>query len=111
LTTAARVVGNAQRAARRRGGRAADLGALLIGMLLVAGCGQRGPLSLPDSARPIERLDPSAQPPAQPPGPLEGVAQPAPAAAAGSTTPAQSEPPPEEPDASKDKPRRPENER
>jgi predicted small lipoprotein YifL len=110
LTAASRVVGNAHgAAARRRGGRAASSGALLLGMVLVAGCGQRGPLSLPDSARPIERLDPSAQP-AQPAGSLQGVAEPAPAAAAGSTPPAQREPVPEE-QQDPNKPRRPENER
>lgn len=27
-----------------------------------ASCGQRGPLTLPESARPIERLDPAAAP-------------------------------------------------
>jgi predicted small lipoprotein YifL len=32
-----------------------------------AGCGQRGPLTLPASARPVERLDPTAAPPAEEP--------------------------------------------
>ena len=39
--------------------RAAAAAALLV--LALTGCGQRGPLTLPDSARPIERLDPSAR--------------------------------------------------
>ena len=40
---------------------------VLLAALLVAtivGCGQTGPLTLPESARPIERVDQSA-PPAQ----------------------------------------------
>ena len=32
-----------------------------------AGCGQRGPLTLPASARPVERLDPNAAAPADEP--------------------------------------------
>ena len=54
------------RAALTRGLRAAPLGALLAAAAL-AGCGQRGPLELPESARPIER----AQPPAPPPDPAD----------------------------------------
>jgi len=49
--------------------RAASAGAslaLVAALTVISGCGQRGPLTLPDSARPIERLDPTAQPPAQP---------------------------------------------
>jgi len=43
--------------------------ALLLGLLLATfgallGCGQRGPLTLPGSAKPIERLDPSKAQPA-----------------------------------------------
>ena len=38
------------------------LAALLVAT--IAGCGQTGPLTLPESARPIERVDQSA-PPAQ----------------------------------------------
>jgi predicted small lipoprotein YifL len=39
---------------------AASLAALLGAT--VAGCGQTGPLSLPESARPIERVDQTTQP-------------------------------------------------
>jgi predicted small lipoprotein YifL len=39
--------------------RGATLG-LLLAFGLLAGCGQRGPLTLPASARPIERLEPGA---------------------------------------------------
>jgi predicted small lipoprotein YifL len=39
--------------------RAALFGALLGAA--VAGCGQRGPLVLPDDARPIQRLPPQPQ--------------------------------------------------
>jgi predicted small lipoprotein YifL len=38
---------------------------LLFAALVAAagsGCGQTGPLELPDSARPIERVEPPAQP-------------------------------------------------
>jgi predicted small lipoprotein YifL len=37
---------------------------LLAGAAALAGCGQRGPLTLPDSAQPVERLDPNAAAPA-----------------------------------------------
>jgi predicted small lipoprotein YifL len=42
----------------------AILKALLAALLVaaVAGCGQTGPLSLPESARPIERVDQTTQP-------------------------------------------------
>jgi predicted small lipoprotein YifL len=33
---------------------------LLAGSVTIGGCGQRGPLTLPDSARPIERQAPPA---------------------------------------------------
>ena len=33
---------------------------LLAAAAVAGGCGQRGPLSLPGSARPIQRIDPSA---------------------------------------------------
>ena len=38
--------------------------ALLAALLAAAasGCGQTGPLELPDNARPIERVEPPAQP-------------------------------------------------
>ena len=38
--------------------------ALLATLVAAAasGCGQTGPLVMPDSARPIERIDPSAEP-------------------------------------------------
>ncbi len=79
LTTRA-PVHDATRAARGRSGRGAiKLGALLAVFVALAGCGQRGPLTLPDSARPIERLDPAAQPGAPPAasGTPSSVAQPA----------------------------------
>jgi predicted small lipoprotein YifL len=65
-------VHDATRAARGSSGRGAiKLGALLAVLVALLGCGQRGPLTLPDSARAIERLDPGAQPagaaPATPP--------------------------------------------
>jgi predicted small lipoprotein YifL len=48
--------------ARLTGGRArAAAAAALLGIVL-AGCGQRGPLTLPDAARPIKRLDRKASP-------------------------------------------------
>ena len=40
--------------------RVAFLAALLVAT--VAGCGQTGPLTLPESARPIERIDQPAEP-------------------------------------------------
>jgi predicted small lipoprotein YifL len=46
----------------RRLGCGAPAGALLAALAALGGCGQRGPLTLPDSARPIERLDPAAEP-------------------------------------------------
>jgi predicted small lipoprotein YifL len=68
--------------------RAAAL-AILFGAL--AACGQRGPLTLPDSARPIEAL-PSG--PAAPPGDPDTVPQSGvtPAPGVGTTPPAQREP-------------------
>jgi predicted small lipoprotein YifL len=69
--------------------RSAGLGAaLLAAFASIAACGQRGPLTLPDSARPIERLDPNAQPAG--PGAPNGAAQPG--SASGTTPPAQREP-------------------
>ncbi|HEX5047647.1 MAG TPA: lipoprotein [Gammaproteobacteria bacterium] len=50
----------------QRGTQRALCAALLAAAAMAAGCGQRGPLSLPDSARPIQRVDPNAAP-AQPP--------------------------------------------
>jgi predicted small lipoprotein YifL len=48
------------------------IAAALAAFALLAGCGQRGPLTLPESARPIQRLDPGAAtqspPPARAPG-------------------------------------------
>jgi predicted small lipoprotein YifL len=40
--------------------RVAFLAALLV--VTVAGCGQTGPLTLPENARPIERVDQPAEP-------------------------------------------------
>ena len=45
--------------------RVALLAALLAAA--VSGCGQTGPLQLPDNARPIERVEPPAQPEQQQP--------------------------------------------
>jgi predicted small lipoprotein YifL len=88
------------RGARVRVGRAARLGALLAAFgafAALGGCGQRGPLTLPDSARPIEPLDPAAQPSPEPGASApNGVAQPAPGAATGTTPPARREPDPED---------------
>jgi predicted small lipoprotein YifL len=106
------------REARARLGGAAALGArrllLVVAFAAVAGCGQRGPLTLPDSARPIQRLDPAAQPPAGAPQPgtaAPGGAAPAtPGAATGTTPPAQREPGSDE-DRSKEQGKAPENER
>ena len=64
------------------------LGALLAAFLVVAACGQRGPLTLPESARPIERLDPGAAAPAAESG--------AESAAPASTAPADATPRPED---------------
>jgi len=43
------------------------LAALLAALAASSGCGQRGPLSLPDSAQPVQRVDPNAVPPAPEP--------------------------------------------
>jgi len=40
------------------------LGVLLAAFGALLGCGQRGPLTLPGSAQPIKRLDPSKAAPA-----------------------------------------------
>ena len=48
---------------------------LLAALGWLAGCGQRGPLTLPDSARPIERLDPNATLPAGADGAKEPESQ------------------------------------
>ncbi len=90
----------AGRGARVRIGHGARLGALLIAFAALAGCGQRGPLTLPDSARPIEPLEPAAQPSPEPGASSPtGVAQPAPGAATGTTPPAQREPDAEDDEA------------
>jgi predicted small lipoprotein YifL len=53
-------------APRRHLARNLLLGALLAGGIMA--CGQRGPLVLPEQARPIQRIElPQPQPPAQPP--------------------------------------------
>jgi len=102
-------VHDATRAARGSSGRGAiKLGALLAALVGLLGCGQRGPLTLPDSARPIERLDPAAQPgaPAAASGTPGSVAQPAGAPPA--TPPTEPE---TEDDGSHNEARPPENER
>jgi predicted small lipoprotein YifL len=45
--------------------RVACLAAMLVAT--VAGCGQTGPLTLPENARPIERVDQPAEPEQQQP--------------------------------------------
>ena len=55
---------------------------LLAAFGALLGCGQRGPLTLPGSARPIERLDPSKAAPAAPAAGAEAPADAASAAAA-----------------------------
>jgi predicted small lipoprotein YifL len=42
--------------------RARAHGAAIVLLALLGGCGQRGPLTLPESAQPVERLDPAAGP-------------------------------------------------
>jgi predicted small lipoprotein YifL len=55
------------------------LGALLAAFGALLGCGQRGPLTLPESARPIERLDQgNAPPPAGTQGSAAAPADPVP---------------------------------
>jgi predicted small lipoprotein YifL len=46
----------------RAAARVLALAALLAG---VAGCGQQGPLVLPEDARPVERIDPPSGEPEQ----------------------------------------------
>ena len=43
------------------------MAAALAAFASLAGCGQRGPLTLPESARPIQRLDQGAAAPESPP--------------------------------------------
>jgi len=65
------------------------LGLLLAAFGALLGCGQRGPLTLPGSAQPIKRLEPSQTAPAAPAPPTvpaAGVETPA----AGAETPAAS---------------------
>jgi predicted small lipoprotein YifL len=45
------------------------LAVLLAALAASSGCGQRGPLSLPDSAQPVQRVDPNAVPPTSAPAP------------------------------------------
>ncbi len=71
------------RAGRGRSGHAITLGALLAVFGALLGCGQRGPLTLPDSARPVERLDPAAAPAEPAVAPPATGAEPARAARAG----------------------------
>jgi predicted small lipoprotein YifL len=81
--------------------RARAAAAVAIATLALAGCGQRGPLTLPSTAKPIQKLDRTA--PASPPAPQPGAPATPPAAAP--EAPAPSESPPVEPE------RRTENER
>ena len=64
--------------------------AALAVFALLAGCGQRGPLTLSESQRPIQRLDKSATAPESPPptGTPEAGAptEPPPGGGAGTTT-------------------------
>ncbi len=50
--------------------------AALAAFALLAGCGQRGPLTLPESARPIQRLDKGASPQSPPPTGAPGAGTP-----------------------------------
>jgi predicted small lipoprotein YifL len=45
---------------REQRGRRALCAGLLTAAAVVGGCGQRGPLSLPESAQPLQRIDPNA---------------------------------------------------
>jgi predicted small lipoprotein YifL len=72
--------------------RVVGFGAALAAFAVLCACGQRGPLTLPASARPIERLEPSEAPPAaETPSPAE-----APPAVAPETAPADGTPSPED---------------
>jgi predicted small lipoprotein YifL len=62
--------------------------ATLAAFAALAGCGQRGPLKLPESERPIQRLDKGAAP-----APASSAAPPATTAPAPSAEGAQSAPP------------------
>jgi predicted small lipoprotein YifL len=53
--------------------RVVGFGAALAAFAVLSGCGQRGPLTLPASAQPIERLDPSKAPPAAEAPPADGT--------------------------------------
>jgi predicted small lipoprotein YifL len=76
--------GSGWRAARAQQRRGTLRAVLMAAFAAAAGCGQTGPLALPDSARPIDRLDPAGRP-------LDEAAQPDPGAATGTTPPAQRE--------------------
>jgi predicted small lipoprotein YifL len=62
------------------------LAAALTAFALLEGCGQRGPLTLPESERPIQRLDKSAAP-APTPGSAPATGAPAPGTAPPAATP------------------------
>ena len=47
-------------------GRATLAAVLVTALAALGGCGQKGPLTLPDKARPIERLPTTPAPGAQP---------------------------------------------
>jgi predicted small lipoprotein YifL len=91
--------------------RAVGLAGLFAVFAALTGCGQRGPLVLPDSARPIERLEGSPLPVGQPGSSSPtGVAEPAPGAATGTNPPEPREPDPED-DESGNEARQPNDER
>lgn len=64
--------------------------AALAAFASLAGCGQRGPLTLPESGRPVQRLDQGAAPAPTPPPPTGAPgagapAEPPPGGAPGTT--------------------------
>jgi predicted small lipoprotein YifL len=86
--------GASSRAPRGLVRRGLAAGMFAATFMAFVGCGQRGPLTLPDSARPIERLPPSSEvpePDARPDAPSP-AATPAPPGARGESAPAQREP-------------------
>jgi predicted small lipoprotein YifL len=65
-----------RRACEERGAPALVRGAAIVLLTLLGGCGQRGPLTLPESAQPVERLDPAAAPPTTEPSAAETSEEP-----------------------------------
>jgi predicted small lipoprotein YifL len=63
-----------RRACGEPGARALVRGATIVLLALLGGCGQRGPLTLPESTQPVERLDPATAPPSTGP-PAAGASE------------------------------------